>query len=348
MELEQQLDQIIRKEKQKPTFSHHHINSYLTNLPVDSNNDELMNILHYFDSDKDFLCLYQDKEFKNGLTIEVKCEMIDDYDLQHGINYRESLYHNHDFFEIIFVYQGQCETMINNKKITLHEKEVCLFNLQAVHKLIISNSNTVVFNILIGKELLTETFLLLFQNTNFVSSFFISSVYNISTYNGFLVIPLAYDSQYYMEHLILEFIKKDTYYKNIMQSDFISFLLCITRYIENSVTYISKTQHDIEVETVLNYIYENYNHLSLSELANHFGYSNRTMMRYLKKNMKCSFTSIVKECKLNNARDYLLHSDYGIDRIAEITGFSDRSHFDKIFKNNYHITPKLYREKYRD
>lgn len=76
MELEQQLDQIIRKEKQKPIFSHHHINSYLTNLPVDSNNDELMNILHYFDSDKDFLCLYQDKEFKNGLTIEVKCEMI--------------------------------------------------------------------------------------------------------------------------------------------------------------------------------------------------------------------------------------------------------------------------------
>lgn len=99
--------------------------------------------------------------------------MIDDYDLQHGIYYRESLYHNHDFFEIIYVYQGECKTIINNKKITINSKEACLFNLQAVHKLIISNPDTVVFNILIGKELLTETFLLLFQNTNFVSSFFI-------------------------------------------------------------------------------------------------------------------------------------------------------------------------------
>lgn len=347
MEKEQLLNQILQQEKKKPTFSHHHINSYLTNLPVDPNNNELIQILHYFQSDKDFLCLYQNQEFKNGLTIEVKCEMIDDYDLRHGIYYRESLFHSHDFFEIIYVYQGECETIINNKNITLHTKDICLFNLQAVHKLIIPNPETIVFNILIGKELLTETFLHLFQDTHFVSSFFISSIYSISTYNGFLVIPLSYDGRDYIEHLILEFIKKDAYYTQIMQSDFISLLLCITRYIENTVISLSKTHHDIEVETVLNYIYKNYNHLSLSDLASHFGYSNRTMIRYLKKNMQCSFTSIIKECKLNHARDYLLHSQYSIDEIAEITGFSDRSHFDKIFKSNYHITPKSYREKYK-
>ena len=37
------------------------------------------------------------------------------------------------------------------------------FNLQAIHKLIIPNEQTVIFNILIGKELLTETFLNLFK-----------------------------------------------------------------------------------------------------------------------------------------------------------------------------------------
>lgn len=346
METKKILDIVIGEEKKNPTFSHHHMNSYLTNLPVDSNNKELHNILHYFESEKDFLCLYQNIEFKNGLEIEVKCEIIDCSDLSHGIHYRESLYHNHDFFEIIYVYSGYCETIIENKKVIIKAGEICLFNLQAVHKLIISNPDTVVFNILIGKELLTDTFLLLFQNTNFVSSFYINSIYNISNSNGYLVIPLSNDSKYYIEHLILEFIKKDVYYTNIMQSDFISLLLCVTRYLKNSSADISQTYHGIEVETVLNYIYKNYNNISLADLANHFGYSNRTMIRYIKKNMNCNFTNIIKECKLNNARDYLLHSDYSIDKIAEITGFFDRSHFDKVFKDYYKITPKLYRDKY--
>lgn len=347
MHTKEELDIIIEQEKKKPTFSHHHINSYITNLPVDPNNKELCNILHYFESEKDFLNLYQEIEFKNGLKIEVKCEMIDHYDLLHGINYRESLYHNHDFFEIIYVYQGQCETIIGNNKAIISTGQVCLFNLQAVHKLIIANPDTVVFNILIGKELLTDTFLMLFQNTNFVSSFYINSIYNISTSNGFLVLPLSKDGEYYIEHLILEFIKKDIYYANIMQSDFISLLLCISRYLEISTARISQTNHGIEAERILNYIYENYNNISLSDVADHFGYSNRTMMRYIKKNLNSSFTNIIKECKLNNAREYLLHSSYSIDKIAEITGFFDRSHFDKAFKDNYKITPKLYRNKYK-
>ena len=98
MELDKKIDNIIIKEKKHPNFSHHNINSYLTNLPINKTNTELMNILHYFKSEDNYLNLYQNKEFKNGLKIEVKCEMINDEDLSNNINYRESLYHNHDFF----------------------------------------------------------------------------------------------------------------------------------------------------------------------------------------------------------------------------------------------------------
>lgn len=347
MEPEQELTSIIEKEKIRPTFSHHHINSYLTNLPIDPDNKELTNIIQYFESEKIYLPLFQEKEFKNGLSIEVKCEMIDNYDLLHGINYRESLFHNHDFFEIIYVFKGQCETIVNSRKIIIRSGEICLFNLQAVHKLIISNSNTVVFNILIGKELLNDTFLNLFYNTNFVSSFFISSIYNISTHDKFIVIPLNSDGKFYINHLIFEFINKKSFYSKIMQSDFTSLLLCITRHMENKISCQTQSKHDIEIDKVLNYIYENYSTITLNDLSSHFGYSNRTMIRYLKKYFNASFKDIIKECKFNNARDYLLHSDYSIDKISEITGFFDRSHFDKAFKDNYQITPKSFREKYR-
>lgn len=348
MELDKKIDNIIIKEKKHPTFSHHNINSYLTNLPINKTNTELMNILHYFKSEDNYLNLYQNKEFKNGLKIEVKCEMINDEDLSNNINYRESLYHNHDFFEIIYVYKGYCETIINNTKKVINSNQICLFNLQAIHKLIIPNEQTVVFNILIGKELLTETFLNLFKNTNFVSSFYINSIYNISTSNGNIVISLEDDAQFYLNHLILEFVNKKNFYINIMQSDFISLLLCITRYFEKSTNTFSRKNLGIEAEKVLDYIYKNYNHLNLNDLSNHFGYSPRTMMRYIKKNFDCNFSQLIKECKLNYARDYLLNSNYTVDEIAEKIGFYDRSHFDKVFKNQYNITPKNYRERYKN
>ena len=65
MELDKKIDNIIIKEKKHPTFSHHNINSYLTNLPINKTNTELMNILHYFKSEDNYLNLYQNKEFKN-------------------------------------------------------------------------------------------------------------------------------------------------------------------------------------------------------------------------------------------------------------------------------------------
>lgn len=117
---------------------------------------------------------------------------------------------------------------------------------------------------------------------------------------------------------------------------------------KNQQILFSRKSLGIEAEKVLDYIYKNYNHLNLNDLSNHFGYSPRTMMRYIKKNFDCNFSQLIKECKLNYARDYLLNSNYTVDEIAEKIGFYDRSHFDKVFKNQYNITPKNYRERYKN
>ena len=59
--------------------------------------------------------------------------------------------------------------------------------------------------------------------------------------------------EFYLNHLILEFLKnKRIFYINIMQSDFISLLLCITRYFEKSTnTFFQEKALGIEAEKVL-------------------------------------------------------------------------------------------------
>lgn len=347
MNNKKKLDEFIQKEKKNPTIFGHYINSYMSNLEVDPNNKELVDIVHYFSSPEDFLPLYQNIEFKNGLTIEVRCEMIDEKDKSIGITRRESLFHNHDFFEIIYVYKGVCETIIDKDSISLSEGQICLFNLQAVHKLIIPNEEAVVFNILIGKELLNDTFLYLFKNTSFVTSFFLHSIYSIPSIKPYSIVPLNDSCSFYLQKLILEFVDKKSLYTQLMQSNFTSLLLEITRIIEEESNNETQSNNEIEIDKILNYINENYQTVTLNDLADHFGYSNRTMIRYLKKYTQSTFSTILRECKLTNALNLLLHTEYSIDQIAEMTGFSDRSYFDKVFKENYKISANLYRKKYQ-
>ncbi|MCD7949573.1 MAG: AraC family transcriptional regulator, partial [Erysipelotrichaceae bacterium] len=338
-----ELDKIIKQEKNNPTIFKHHINSYLTNLPVDYSNTELVNIIQYFKSYKNYLPLFEDVEFPNDFKISVKCEMIDNDDLTKGINYRESLFHNHDFFEIIYVYNGFCDTIIKNKKIHIKSHEICIFNLQAVHKLIIPNEDCIIFNILISKKIFTKVFCELFQGTNFIIMFYINSIYNKSQSSNYFIIALDSMGKQYIDNLILEYINKDKYYQSIMESNLVSLLFYVTRYLDNQIFNDDRS----EINDILKYIYENYNDLTLNQLADHFGYSNRTIMRYLKKYLNTNFTNIINECRLNNAIEYLIKTDYSIDEIAHLTGYYDRSHFEKVFKNIYDITPKTYRIKYK-
>ena len=120
------IDRIMAEERKKPSFSKHHINSYLTNLPVDKENNELRGILKYMDDPSVFLPLTQTQEFRNGLSIEVRAEMIDADDEALGITRRESLYHNHDFFEMMYVYSGTCVNYISGKEMKLQEGDLLL------------------------------------------------------------------------------------------------------------------------------------------------------------------------------------------------------------------------------
>ena len=50
--------------------------------------------------------------------------------------------------------------------------------------------------------------------------------------------------------------------------------------------------------------------------------------------------------RMEQAREKLLHSDLPLEEIAEQTGYADRFHFSKAFRNFYGEPPASYRKKY--
>ncbi len=342
-----QMDKIIDNERKKPTFSAHNINSYKTNLPIDPRNKELIDILKYFDTPEVYLPLFQKEEFRNGLSIEIRAELLDDIDISRGITYRESLFHNHDFFEMMYVYSGHCTNYVNHTEMQLHEGNLLLYNLQTVHKLIIDDPNTVVFNIIVGKEVFSHSFMSLLQEDDPIMSFYINSLYNIPE-DEYLIFNLKdTDALLPLHDMIIEFVNKDKLYTKVMRSDFMNLLIRLARIRSKRQSDHSRVRDgSLDINEVLNYIHENYKDITLQDLAEHYSYTTRTMIRYLKKYAHMSFSDIIRDYRMLSATDLLQNTSMTIDDIAFETGFKERGYFDKVFKRQFHMTPVEYRNQY--
>ena len=53
---------------------------------------------------------------------------------------------------------------------------------------------------------------------------------------------------------------------------------------------------------------------------------------------------MIKDCKLQLAKDLLINTKLSIDEIAYKSGFTARSTFFRSFTEKYHITPKEFRK----
>lgn len=84
--------------------------------------------------------------------------------------------------------------------------------------------------------------------------------------------------------------------------------------------------------------------LDLNRLAAEIGVSpvhlSRSFPRYFDK----SFGSYIRSIKVERAKDLLIAGGLSNVQIAHECGFSDESHFIKVFKSQYGITPGKYRE----
>jgi AraC-like DNA-binding protein len=60
-----------------------------------------------------------------------------------------------------------------------------------------------------------------------------------------------------------------------------------------------------------------------------------------------SFGDYIRKLRIKKAIDYLNTSNYSLTKIAYLTGFSDQSHFTRIFKKHIGQNPSAYRKKLR-
>ena len=100
---------------------------------------------------------------------------------------------------------------------------------------------------------------------------------------------------------------------------------------------------DEATQQILDYIRENCTCATLNEMAQHFHYTPNYLTRLIKMRTGRNCKDIMKEAKLQQAVGLLSNSKMPIGEIAEKVGYHSISHFFKVFKDEYGITPRQYR-----
>lgn len=129
-------------------------------------------------------------------------------------------------------------------------------------------------------------------------------------------------------------------------------VLAIQSLISDLLSFIPESNWDLvskdkRIISVLSHIESNLDkELSNKRLAHQASMATNAFNRLFTEEVGTSPQKFVKKKRIDKACALLHHSDYSIEHVAAETGFADRYHFSKIFKQITKLSPARYRKEF--
>jgi AraC-like DNA-binding protein/quercetin dioxygenase-like cupin family protein len=251
--------------------------------------------------------------------------------------------HYHDFFELFYVCKGNPIGVMNDHEIQLQEGNLCIMNPNAVHYFKeFSEETDLILNIVLPKDLFQKSIFRILFNDPVLNAFFIRYRLENDKQTSFLYLQhLDKDIDHFIEILLGEYLDKKQYSHVIIES----LLTLIFSFILRN--YKEKSSHDnYAMAEIIDYIYLNYQTVSMDMVAAHFSYHPKYLSSLIHKHTSQTFRDLLVSIKLQNALNYLLYTDNSIDQIVDMIGYKDKSSFYSLFKKHYGRSPADYRKQF--
>ena len=101
-----------------------------------------------------------------------------------------------------------------------------------------------------------------------------------------------------------------------------------------------------KVKQIVSYIESHYTEpITVQSTADYLGFSESHFMKFFKQHLHTTFTSYLNGYRLTIAARLLLTEDDSILSISERTGFNNLSYFNRLFKKEYQMSPRAYRNR---
>lgn len=258
--------------------------------------------------------------------------------------YTPAFTHRHVFFEIAYVYSGHCIQNIGMKRMNFTEGDMVFIAPGISHTMEVFDDTSIVFNILIRKGTFHQIFLPLARGEDIQSQFFREGLYN-SHRIEYLAYHTGDSRKDFMRRIYAEQMTDDEYSDQIMTGMLITMTADIMRNFSGkmSCSYLDEAVENNEGFSVLGYIQEHCESLSLSEMARHFGFSESRCSRLIKKTTGMTLSDWKRILRVRRAENMLLNTDKTVSEISLELGYENTETFIRLFRKVLHVTPGEYK-----
>lgn len=259
-------------------------------------------------------------------------------------------FHCHEFFEIVYVYQGTAILNIQEKEFHLSTGAICLLNLQAVHALSVPNDDiSVVYNVVIMPDKLQDIYLQIVSSENIVAKFFMDSIRHSKNKTQYILFPQngqMRDAENSMQKLIKEFYMSSEYTEIMMSNNFVLLMVELSR-LKQKMLESNESPQRKNFDEIIRYIENHCENIKLSDLSKHFHYSANYIAVLLKQYSGKSFTKLVQDIRLKKMTSLLITTNLTIAEIMYEVGYTNRTWVTAKFHDAFGLYPQDFRNKFK-
>ncbi len=265
-------------------------------------------------------------------------------------NYRSVRYYTSNVFAITYVLRGSMKLTIDDEQYELKEKHLFL-TLPNRKYCSYHTDDDVILMVSIDTSLFQKVFFDLLKHNSVLSTFLHKSFDNWEQNYLLCTISNDIDMRFIFRHLFHEFISGDKYSEDV----FCNYIQILCTYLIRGIESCSacvmpqkkKPFYDIFPE-VYKFIQNNCDSLTLEQLAQEFHYERSYLGKCLSEVTGKTFSEIVASIKLDKAKKYLAETNFKIEEVAILSGYSSSDYFSHSFKREVGKSPLKYRKEKQD
>ena len=262
-------------------------------------------------------------------------------------------FHVHNYVEIIVPLVGECTVITKNDELKLKQNDLIIIGNHTIHRVEPIETDAIVVNLTLKDtafNLNDYHFMYEDRATKKVSSLLFSLLSNETQgENIYRLFRTHQDTKihFLLEDIIQEYYYPDTQSNQIIRLELLTLFGRLIRSAANEQTVIAgEDDGSVNLLSLLLYIEKNYAHITLEEMAQHFGFNPNYLSSYLKKHTGLTFIKLVHLQRVNVAAEYLTYTNAPIEQIALKVGYENPSYFYQMFRKHLKILPTEYREKH--
>ena len=241
--------------------------------------------------------------------------------------------HRHDFVELVFVFSGTCTHTVEGQSFQQGAGSFTIVNSFTSHELVAAPDC-----LCLTTKVRMDTF----------REFHISNL-------PLLAVPVCFDcgDDAFMRDMLLTIYEQQTneacYHDEIVSLLLQSVLIYCMQNFRDTVKFLyAGTRLEGRMLEIMNYMFENYQNVTLRGLAHHFGYSEPYLCKLFREEAGSTFTQILRDFKLKQAKKLLQTTDKKLNEICDTIGYSDTTQFIRYFKQQYGYSPATYRKEFQE